>query len=247
MPPIATLLAPLRPILLPMAAAGIVSAASTAWASEARTNADVLANLATIVFGSEFRGEDHPVVRKWTVPLRVAVYGDDRGRYRDLLEEHLGLLHRLTGLDLRIVERSDAGQNVRVLFLGDSQFRDYMHRYLPTPKNPNLVSSLACFGLFSVDARDEIDSATAVIPSSLPRSEVKACIVEELTQVLGLPNDSFDVAPTVFNDDEAFQELTWQDELFVRVVYDRRVTPGMQPAAFKKVARMVLDELRPGR
>src|SRR5262249_28288395 len=183
-------------------AAGVLSLAGalflatpTTWARTARSNADVLANLETVLFGSEFKGEDNPIVRKWTAPWRVAVYGDDRGSYRGLLDAHLAHPHRPARLDIRIVERPDARQNVRVLFFGQSQSRDYVRRYLPEPKRPNAVSRLACLGLYGVNERNEIDWATAVIPTSLPRSEIKACIIEELTQVLGLPNDSFDIAP----------------------------------------------------
>lgn len=61
-----------------------------------------------------------------------------------------------------------------------------------------------------------------------------------------LPNDSFTVKPSIFNDDDEYQDLTWQDALFLRVLYDRRVRPGMTRAELEPLAKRIVDELRPG-
>ena len=74
---------------------------------------------------------------------------------------------------------------------------------------------------------------------------MRSCVVEEVTQVLGLPNDSFDIAPSIFNDDDEFQDLTWQDELFLRVLYDPRIKSSMGRPALEAAARRIIAELRP--
>ncbi|MFO1174145.1 MAG: DUF2927 domain-containing protein [Paracoccaceae bacterium] len=62
----------------------------------------------------------------------------------------------------------------------------------------------------------------------------RSCFHEELAQALGLVNDSPAARPSIFNDNQEFAYLTRQDELMLRLLYDRRLRPGM-----------TLDEARP--
>src|SRR5262245_62829293 len=87
-----------------LAVAAILAATPRAGrAEDALSNAQVTANLMEIVFGSEFVGEDSASVRKWTAPVRLAIYARDPTRYRGLVEPVLRELHVLTGLDIRLV------------------------------------------------------------------------------------------------------------------------------------------------
>ncbi len=215
-------------------------------AQDAPRNVEILANLTEIVFGSEFIGEDSMVVRKWSGPMRLAVYAGDPARYRRLVAPHLEHLRRLTGLDIRLVDNSEPGQNAYVFVFGREQFYAYAEQHLGPGKNPRTNRFLACFGYFHANGRKDIDEITAVIPSFIGDDEVRACVVEEVTQAIGLPNDSDSANPSIFNDDDAYQDITWQDELFLRVLYDPRVRSGMTRAEFEPLARQVLEELRPG-
>lgn len=85
-----------------------------------------------------------------------------------------------------------------------------------------------------------------MIPDLASDATKRSCLIEEVTQALGLPNDFFTVKPSIFNDDDEYQDLTWQDQLFLRVLCDKRVRPGMARAAFEPLARRVVDALRPG-
>jgi Protein of unknown function (DUF2927) len=209
-------------------------------------NTQVVANLLEIVFGSEFVGEDSDVVRKWTAPLRVAIYAKDPGRYRMLVEPVLQQLGELTGLDIQLVDQSAPAQNAYILILGREQFYAYAETHLSAGKNPRTNSYLDCFGIFAAARSGAISELTAVIPEFVSEATKRSCVIEEIAQALGLPNDSFSVRPSIFNDDDAYQDLTWQDELFLRVLYDARVRPGMTRAEFEPLARRIVDELRPG-
>ena len=70
-------------------------------------------------------------------------------------------------------------------------------------------------------------AAAAVIPSEHPDLMRLMCIHEELSQALGLPNDSNAARPSIFNDDEEFALLTRQDELMLRILYNPALHPGM--------------------
>jgi hypothetical protein len=219
-------------------------AAAPGGADEALSNEQILRNMATVLFGSEFIGEESSYVRKWVGPLRLAVVGDSAGAYRDLVTRHLGTLRRLTGLDIEQVALNAPQRNAYIRFVSRAEFESQAHAYLAKGK-PGTNQNLACFGIFKSNGERDIVEFTAVIPRSGSREEVEACIIEEVTQVLGLPNDSFTIRPTIFNDDDEYHELTWQDRLMLQVLYDRRIEPGMSRAAFKQMARAILGELRP--
>ncbi len=207
-------------------------------------NAMVLANLMAVMFGSEFIGEDSARVRKWQGPMRVAIYAREPERYRPVVETHLEHLRRVTGLDIALVDGAADGQNAYVLILGREQFYDVAGQHLGPGKNPRTNSFLACFGYFHVAADAVIDELTAVIPDFIDDADLHGCVVEEITQALGLPNDTDAAIPSIFNDDDIYQDLTWQDELFLQVLYDPRVEPGMSRETFESLARQIIDERR---
>lgn len=215
-------------------------------ADDGPSNAQVLANLMEIMFGSEFIGEESAIVRKWTGPMRLAIYAREPARYRDLVGAVLAQLHDLTHLDIEQVDQSAADQNAYVLILGREQFYAYAESHLGSGKNPRTNTFLDCFGIFAANRGGDIREITAVLPDFASDAAKHSCVVEEVTQALGLPNDSFTIRPSIFNDDDEFQDLTWQDQLFLRVLYDARVTPGMTRAEFEPLARRIIDELRPG-
>jgi hypothetical protein len=66
---------------------------------------------------------------------------------------------------------------------------------------------------------------------------------EEIAQGLGLPNDSPAARPSIFNDDEEFALLTRHDELLLRILYDERLSPGMEPDEARPIVRRIAEEL----
>lgn len=215
--------------------------------ADSLSNAQVVSNLMEIMFGSEFVGEDSSIVRKWSGPMRLAIYAQDPAHYRDLVEPILAQLREITGIEIQMVDRSASDQNAYVLVLGREQFYAYAQSHLGPGKDPRTNSYLGCFGIFAANSHGTITEITAVLPDFIGDADKRACVIEEVAQSLGLPNDSFMVKPSIFNDDDEYEELTWQDELFLRVLYDRRVQPGMTRAEFELLARRIADELRQGR
>lgn len=96
-------------------------------------------------------------------------------------------------------------------------------------------------------ATSTFDFGFAFIRDDIPDWRLQSCIVEELTQALGLVNDVPGARFTMFNDIwRARQtELTVQDRLFVRLLYDRRMRPGFDRDEAREAALRILAELRP--
>ena len=82
-----------------------------------------------------------------------------------------------------------------------------------------------------------------VVITSLNRQQRRHCIVEELTQSLGLVNDSPLVFPSIFNDSSRQQELHAWDELMVQTLYNPRLYPGITVRKARPIFRAILAEL----
>lgn len=235
-----------RCLVLSLSVCGFYSPNLSAQQTDDLSNAQLAMNLIEIMFGSEFVGEETQVVRKWTGPMRLAIHAHEPARYRALVESHLARLSQLTGLDIAFVDNRADGQNAYVLIVGRDQFYQLAERHLGPGKNPRTNTFLDCFGYFYATDNGEINEITAVMPNFASDEQLRQCVIEEVTQNIGLPNDSFTVRPSVFNDDDEFSDLTWQDELFLRVLYDGRVRSGMERTEFESLARTIIEELRPG-
>jgi len=74
---------------------------------------------------------------------------------------------------------------------------------------------------------DEIKIAATAFPAELPKEIMRICIVEEITPILGLANDSDAVNPSVFNDTNEFNELTGHDKLLLRILYNPKLEVSM--------------------
>jgi hypothetical protein len=67
--------------------------------------------------------------------------------------------------------------------------------------------------------------------------------VEEITQLLGLPNDSNDVFPSVFNDVSIDTYISPLDYLLLKALYSSQLKPGMNVKQTKAAFPNVLKEL----
>jgi hypothetical protein len=110
-------------------------------------------------------------------------------------------------------------------------------------KVKKMIEVSTCFAKFGTK-KNEIRWAIAVFPSHHPKDYMRACVVEEMTQVLGLPNDSNAVKPSIFNDQSHYFELTPHDRLMVKMLYDPRITVGMPRGQAIRSATAFLNELR---
>ena len=88
---------------------------------------------------------------------------------------------------------------------------------------------------FSDPAQPSVYSAVIVlIRAEHPPLTRLSCVQEEMAQAMGLPNDSPEARPSLFNDTFEFALLTEHDAILLRMLYDPRLRPGM-----------TADEVRP--
>jgi hypothetical protein len=77
---------------------------------------------------------------------------------------------------------------------------------------------------------------------ALTPETVRACLVEEIVQSMGLFGEVTEPRGTILNDSVGYQGLGVVDRLLLRTLYDARLTPGMSGAAAGPVVGTILEE-----
>lgn len=227
---------------------------------------DLSENFLRIAFFDEFSDEGGHLVpggaqsrlHRWEGPIRMAlefgpsVPAAQQAQDRTQVTAYLARLSALSGLRAEMV---DAKPNYLVMIQGPAERRAAKERILafaPGTSRAALVSALnmrndvyCTVFSYSNGASSRYDSALAVIRSELPPLMRKACIHEELAQGLGLINDSPKARPSIFNDDQEFALLSRQDALMLRLLYDRRLRPGMTLDEARPIVETIAAELLP--
>lgn len=160
---------------------------------------------------------------------------------RETIESHLSHLARLTGLELALVEGDGAEVDIRItltdrLGLDTIAFDGVSPALMRQLRGPG-----RCFFVYWLEQPGVIQRAEIVINSQLHKDHIKHCLIEEITQAIGLPNDTDVARPSIFSDHDRLLELSPGDELLVRALYH----PGVRPALGREAALwLVKNKLR---
>ena len=197
-------------------------------------------------FGGRFVHTETPaLLRRWSKPVRVAVMTgastppEDAARDRANVAAFTQRLAHLTGLDMRLGQGHDV--NFLVLFMTSAEREAFAEQVRATYPGfaPAVMSALLDTPLdtfctayaFSEPADPSLYSAVIVlIRAEHPPFTRLSCVHEEMSQAMGLPNDSPEARPSLFNDDLEFALLTEHDAILLRMLYDPRLRPGMTSA-----------------
>ena len=183
-------------------------------------------------------------LRRWEQPIRMNIeFGSTipaAQRIRDTasIGAYAARLSRLTGVPIR---QNALNANYTVMILNEDDrpgFEGRLRSLIPGIEEStvrtfvNLPRDLLCV-VISVSENNAPTYARAVVLIRGEHPDVMrlTCIHEELAQGMGLPNDSPQARPSIFNDDDEFGLLTTHDEFLLRMLYDPRLSPGPAAAA----------------
>ncbi len=214
---------------------------------------DLVRNFERIALYDEYADVDGRLVhtetpatlRRWTRPIRVGVMSgpslseSEAARDRANVAALSNRLSRLTGLDIAVTRSENV--NFLVLFMNESErtvfAREVAEEYPEFA--PTLIRAISelqvdifCTAYFFNDQvnRSTYSAVIVLIRAEHPPLTRLSCAQEEMAQAMGLPNDSPDARPSLFNDDLEFALLTEHDEILLRMLYDPRLRPGMTAA-----------------
>lgn len=202
--------------------------------------------------GGFVREETESRLRRWDGPVRIglrfgaSVPADRQATDRARIASFVARLSAVTGHPISV---DDANPNFLIHIVSEDERRALgpkVRALLPnlSPGDVAGITDMPRTTYCLVYALSEGNSgaytrAFAVIRAEHPDLLRLSCIHEELTQGLGLPNDSPRARPSIFNDDEEFALLTDQDEVMLRMLYSPELRPGMSAAE----ARPIVDTL----
>jgi len=170
-----------------------------------------------IAFGAEF-GSDSLEIHRWTENLKIAVHGDPNSADLRTLCEVVSDLNDLIGtVEVSVV---GSGQNVDLYFIPEKDFGGLEPGYVPGNS-----------GFFWTwwDATGSLTKAKVAVSTSIPDQAVRDHLIrEEVTQALGLMQDSYDYPDSIFYQDRS-EVVSYSDidEAVIEILYLPEVTPGM--------------------
>lgn len=140
------------------------------------------------------------------------------------------------------IVKSNKKPNFRIIFTKREYYGEAIQKYTKT-KIKNIDTESNC--LLSLKHRHyQLVKATVIIPvdHAMEYGLLPACVVEELTQSMGLPNDSEWVNPSVANDESVSQLLTGLDYLMLKILYDKRLKIGMDTEQSSPIVDKILQD-----
>ncbi|NRA59695.1 MAG: DUF2927 domain-containing protein [Psychrobium sp.] len=181
-----------------------------------------------IALGDEY-GTSAYSIKKWNKPLRIYVEHQTNGveLHNQLLNAHIKHLKQITGLD---IERTKHAKNANIHFFFTKE--KMLQQLVAKKAGSQLVKythGSLCMATIRANKAGNIISANVFIPvdRAMAQGKLLTCIVEELTQSLGLIRDSDLVFPSIFNDNTKNNLLTGLDEILLKMLYDKRIVTGM--------------------
>lgn len=230
------------------------------------TENDLVANFERVALFDEYSERNGKFIerqtasslRRWEHPVRIALHfgpsvsKEQRASDTAYVRSFATRLARLSGLDIRLTDAKRA--NFSLLFLNKDEQRDYTPelvgrvKYLIPQISDEIKNSprgIFCVA-YAVSDRNSLTGykgAIILIKDEHRGLMRKSCIQEEMTQALGLANDSPDARPSIFNDDEEFALLTRHDELLLKMLYDPRLKIGMTIDDAHPIVQQIAQEL----
>lgn len=188
--------------------------------------------LETVVRGPDMPGSVTPTLRAVETPQRLY----------EALGTQVRTLAELTGLPMRLMPRDiGEGGDVVISIVPRNLMKVLPYSGVPEHLLQELMGPSRCFFIVWPDSSWGISKVRIAINSRLEENHIKHCFAEELTQSMGLPNDSERLGPSVFNESSKRTSLSVLDEALVRTLYDPRIRPGID---FDTVRRTVGEVLR---
>lgn len=199
-----------------------------------------------VIFGHE-HGVSTEVLLRWATAPSIALFvardhegAPPVGRVDEVLDE----IGKLTGLPSDRASRPEQA-TLRLGFFPRGDFAA-----LPAAPEADaadydrFTGTSACLGLARTSPREPgvLEAGLIMIGSDISPELQNHCILEELVQVMGMPNDACHYQPSLFCEDDHVDRLTEADSILVRTLYDPRLKTGMSRESALSVAEEIIRE-----
>lgn len=210
-----------------------------------QSNNYIIDSFIDIALGNEYTSTTS-ILRKWSHPISYQIIhrtGDEH-LHEALTQTHLAHLADITGLTItQTTNQTEA--NLKIIFSSELNLQHELQNDFLVD-NKQLLKTLShngvCLANFSIDDKGNITKAIVLIPVDRARAHAKllSCIVEELTQIMGLPNDSDKVFPSIFNDKSTDDYLSGLDFILLKALYHPSLLAGMHTGQVQQQLKQLL-------
>ncbi|WP_323893033.1 DUF2927 domain-containing protein [Aeromonas allosaccharophila] len=183
---------------------------------------------------------------RWQQPIRLLLVNEsgDKPLQADVVKVQAAHLARITGHPISMVT---AKPNLTLIMTDYSKMKSWANRTMGgDPSVGMALKEGLCLANFATNAKHEISRATIIIPVDYSRAKGRFldCVVEEFTQVMGLPNDSDKVFPSIFNDNSIDSFLTGLDYVLLKLAYHPALKAGMSSDEIRAALPLAIKALR---
>ena len=208
---------------------------------------DMVAHFADVVFGVEYASltQASGVVAKWPGPLvGINVQGHRSPQLIKLASKHIHGLANLTGLKFRTLKPGETIPSIDLVFLKRAEMGNIGGPNIDAKAVKSMASdpSMVCYFMAWRSPPERITKAMVVVNVEKDPVVIDACLLEELTQVMGLPNDVQAYWPSMFNPNDTATEHSPWDALYIKTLYDARIKAGMTQAQALAQVRPIFAE-----
>ena len=187
------------------------------------------------------------MIRKWHQPIRAYVKSTvgNAKLQKEMVGVQLNHLAVITGHSIGFVSSIDDANLIIIFTLKNNMTNSMKALGLYNEGSATILEEAACLANITVTNKGEIFKAAIHIPVDSTRSSglFLNCIVEEITQVMGLLNDSDEVFPSIFNDYSIDGYLSGLDYLLLKLLYHPKIKAGMEEDQVRSIMTVLLSEL----
>lgn len=197
----------------------------------------------SVVFGSEIiPNMKASVVARWTGPLRISIQGRATPAHIQTVQRHLATIQKLTDVRFEKVEAPDRPENLTIAFLPALEMGNVSINGVDPAYIRQIAAPLTCYFLSFKKPPDTIIRGLIVVNAQRSEAEIEHCLLEELVQSMGLPNDTNMLRPSIFSDHDQLLAISRSDEILLRTLYDERMTEGLGRDEALNVARRIITD-----
>lgn len=236
----------LRPTALLLSVLGLSTMLASAHDADWQDTRYIENSFVTIALGRE-HGRTTGRLSKWSSAIRFTItdHTADSELHQQMTKQHLSHLAAITGLDIAPSQSSNQ-TNLQIIFASENDLDILIQSDFGINSESvrnRLSRDGVCFAWIPATQR-AISHARVIIPVDRARAHGKlmACVVEELTQVLGLANDSDTVFPSIFNDHSHNDFLTGLDFVLLKLMYHPALHSGMTEKQVRQTIRQLLAQ-----
>lgn len=210
--------------------------------------ADYISNSFVEIALRDEYSDRHTGIRKWIKPIKYYILHrvPDKELHQRLVKFHLNHLADITGITMQAVaKKKDA--NLVIVFSSENKLKAELKNVFgmnSSLQRNQFFRHSVCLATMSLHRDGSIKKAAIIIPVDRARAHAKlvSCVVEELTQVMGLPNDSEKVFPSIFNDKSFNDLLTGLDYVLLKILYHPMLKPGMKENRIQPIVKKIIKE-----